>query len=53
MGFVDEKAEEEKASKQAKWQEIQDRAPDLAKFLSMLNAAFGKVKLIGVEFKRQ
>lgn len=36
--------------KRKQWQEIQARAPDFAEFLIELNAVFGKVRLLDVEF---
>lgn len=36
--------------KQRQWLEIQDKAPDLAEFMRLLSAKFGKVRLVSLEF---
>lgn len=45
--------QEKKSKKLAQWQEIQTKAPQLARDLQALNKVFGRVTLKSVEFKQQ
>lgn len=46
-------AAEKQAAKAAKWQDIQERAPELAVFLMQMGKEFGKMKLIEVKFNQE
>jgi len=45
---IKQSAEQER---QQQWREIKARAPEMAEFLQLLSAAFGKVRLLSVELK--
>jgi hypothetical protein len=49
-----EQAREKQAKdRQSLWQEIQTKAPGMARDLKALSAVFGKVQLISVEFNEK
>lgn len=50
LRFDEKKTQEYKQQKRKQWEEIQTKAPDLAKFMIDLSAVFGKFKRVDVEF---
>lgn len=51
MDFLARKAHEHATAKRQQWADIQARAPGLAADLTALHKAFGKVRLVSVEFR--